>query len=105
MLLMMGVLQALEGLAAIVHGDFFASDSRYAYALDITAWGWGHLLLGLIAAAVGVGVLAGMSAAAYVAIVVAFVAAVANLLFIPYYLLSSPTTRSGRSCSWPSTSQ
>lgn len=87
MLVMMGVLQGLQGLAAIVRGDFFVVDSRYAYELDVTAWGWGHLLLGVVAVGIGVGVLAGVAVARYVAIAVAFVTAVGNFLFIPYYPL------------------
>ncbi len=87
MIIMMGVLQGLQGFAALVHGDFFASDTKYAYELNITAWGWAHLLLGVAAVAVGVGVLAGVRAARTVAIVVAFVTAIGNFLFIPYYPL------------------
>ena len=87
MIIMMGTLQGLQGLAALVHGDFFASDTRYAYELPITAWGWAHLLLGVVAVAVGAGVLAGVAAARWAAIVVAFVTALGNFLFIPYYPL------------------
>jgi hypothetical protein len=87
MLLMMGVLQGLQGLAALIHGDFFAADSRYAYHLNITAWGWAHLLLGVVAVGIGVGVLQGVAVARYAAIAVAFVTAIGNFLFIPYYPL------------------
>lgn len=87
MIIMMSTLQGLQGFAALVHGDFFASDTRYAYELPITAWGWTHLLLGIVGFAVGIGVLAGVRAARLAAIVVAFVTAIGNFLFIPYYPL------------------
>jgi hypothetical protein len=87
MLLMAGVLQVLEGIAVLVHGDFFAADYRYAYRLPTTAYGITHLLLGLAAVGIGVGVLQRLAWARYAAIAVAFVSAVANFLFIPYYPL------------------
>ena len=87
MLLLVGVLQALEGVAVLVHGDFFAADSRYAYRLPTTAYGVAHLLLGVVAAAIGLGVLQRLAWARYAAMVVTFVSAVANFLFIPYYPL------------------
>ena len=85
MLLMAGVLQALEGLAILLHGDFFAADSDYAYRLPTTLYGIVHLLLGVVAGALGLGVLQGLAWARQAAIVVAFVLAVANFLFIPHY--------------------
>lgn len=85
MLLMTGVLQSLEGLAVLVHGDFFAASTTYAYRLPTTTFGILHLLLGLLAVALGVGVLQGTAWARWGAIAVAFVSAVANFLFVPYY--------------------
>ncbi|HVN12418.1 MAG TPA: hypothetical protein VMT69_10005 [Kineosporiaceae bacterium] len=85
LLIMMGVMQALEGLAALIHGDFFSVSNEYAYRANTTAWGWGHLLVGILAVVVGFGIFAGVAVARYTGIAVAFVSAVGNFLFIPYY--------------------
>jgi hypothetical protein len=58
---------------------------NYTFDLDVTAWGWIHLLLGIVVALSGFALLAGRAWAAVVAIVLAVISAVANFFFIPYY--------------------
>jgi hypothetical protein len=84
MLLTSGMFQVLEGLAALIKGAFFVVTSDYAYRVDVTAWGWGHLVLGLVGVAVGVGVLRGSVTARYLAMGFAVVSAVVHFVFIPY---------------------
>jgi len=87
LLLMSGVLQTLEGLAVLFRGDFFAVGTDYAYRLPTTGYGIVHVLLGVLVLALGVGILQGVAWARQAAMVVVFVSAVANFLFIPYYPL------------------
>ena len=47
-MLMVGVFQVINGLVAIFNDDFFLVTQNYTFDLDITAWGWIHLLLGLL---------------------------------------------------------
>jgi uncharacterized membrane-anchored protein YitT (DUF2179 family) len=55
------------------------------FSVDYSVWGWGHVLLGAIILVSGLGVLAGNLAARLVAVVVAGLSALANLLFIAAY--------------------
>ena len=85
MLIVIGIFQALEGLAAIINDDFFVLGQNYAFDLDTSAWGWIHLLLGIVLVVVGFYLYAGAAWAGIVALVLAVLSAVTNFFFIPYY--------------------
>src|SRR3954453_23850738 len=87
MLLMIGVLQGFQGLGVLLRGDFFVVNAEYLYRLNTTTYGITQVLLAVLAILVGVGILLRLAAARYVGMAVAFVTAVANFLFIPYYPL------------------
>jgi len=52
-----GVFQALEGISAIAKDDVFVNTPNYVFNIDLTAWGWLHLLLGVVAVVVGISIL------------------------------------------------
>jgi hypothetical protein len=85
MLIMIGVFQALQGLAAIFKDSFFVVLPNYYVEVDVTTWGWIHFILGIVVVLAGFGVLAGATWARVVGITVAVLSAIANFLFIPYY--------------------
>jgi hypothetical protein len=85
MLILIGTLEALEGLAAIAKDQFFVVSSNYAYKIDVSTWGWIHLILGIVVVLAGFYVLRGSTWARVIAIAVAGVSAIANFLYIPYY--------------------
>lgn len=85
MLMLIGFFQAISGLAAIVDDEFFIVTQNYTFDLDVTAWGWIHLLLGVLLVFTGFSLLARQAWAGVVAIVLAMLSAVANFFFIPYY--------------------
>lgn len=82
---MIGSFQVLAGLVAIIDDDFHVLARGYTFELDVTTWGWIHLILGLVVAAAGFALFAQAAWAGAVAIVAAFLTAVANFLFLPYY--------------------
>jgi hypothetical protein len=85
MMLLIGVFQGIVGLAAIINDEFFITTRNYAFDLDISGWGWIHLLLGILVGGAGFALFAGRTGAAYFAIFLASLSAVANFFFIPYY--------------------
>ena len=85
MMLMVGVWQALAGLIAIFENEFYVTTRNYVFQLDATTWGWIHLVVGLIVAFAGWGLLSGQTWARVVGITVAAISATTNFLFIPYY--------------------
>jgi hypothetical protein len=85
MMIMSGVFQALQGLIAIFENEFYVATRNYTFQFDATTWGWVHLLLGLLVAFAGYGLLSGKTWARVVALTLAVLSAIANFLFIPYY--------------------
>jgi hypothetical protein len=59
-MLVLGFLDAMWGLAAVINNEVVTVGGRGGVVVwDITAWGWGHLLLGTLVAFTGLGLLAG----------------------------------------------
>lgn len=85
MMIVIGMFQALQGLVAIFEDTFYVVSPNYWLEFDVTAWGWIHLIAGIVVAAAGVSLLSGQTWARVVAIVVAGLSAFANFMFIPYY--------------------
>jgi hypothetical protein len=87
MLLIMGMFQMLEGLATLADDEFLLSVDGYVYELDLTAWGWVHLVIGAVAALTGVLLVRGASWARGVGIAFAGLSALVNFVFVPYFPL------------------
>jgi hypothetical protein len=86
MMILLGTFQAIQGFVAIFDQGFYhTTESGLVINVDYTAWGWTHLLLGLLVVACGIGVLAGNLAARIVAVILVGLSAVVNLLFIEAY--------------------
>jgi hypothetical protein len=85
MMIMVGIWQALQGLIAIFENEFYVATRNYLFQFDATTWSWIHLIVGVIVAFAGYGLLSGRTWARLVAITLAALSATANFLFIPYY--------------------
>jgi hypothetical protein len=85
MMIMIGVFQVIAGLVAIFNDDFYVVTQNYTFDLDATAYGWIHLLIGILLLLAGYGLYSGATWAAALAIVMAVLAAIENFFFIPYY--------------------
>jgi hypothetical protein len=85
MLMMIGVFQVVAGLAAIIEDDLFVVGRAYAFDLDVTAWGWVHLIIGTLLVLTGFGLFARQAWAGVTAIFLATLSAIANFFFLPYY--------------------
>ncbi|WP_199240041.1 MULTISPECIES: hypothetical protein [Kribbella] len=84
MMLMIGLFQVIAGLAAILNDEFFVAVRGYAFDLDITAWGWLHLILGLGMIVVGIGLFSRAVWAGVIAVFLVVLSAIDNFFFIPY---------------------
>jgi hypothetical protein len=85
MMIIVGVFQAIQGLVGIFENEFYVATRNYLFQFDATTWGWTHLLIGLLMAFAGWGLLSGRTWARTVAIILAVLSAITNFLFIPYY--------------------
>jgi hypothetical protein len=84
-MVLVGIFEAIAGLAAIFDDDFYVVTQNYAFDLDVTAYGWLHLIVGVLVAWAGYSLFSRKPWAGVVAIVLAVVSAVTNFFFIPYY--------------------
>jgi hypothetical protein len=83
LMILAGFYQAIVGLVALFDdGYYVVRPDGLVVNVDYTAWGWIHLLLGLLAFFAGFGVMTGQTWARAVGIVIAGVAAVVNFAFI-----------------------
>ena len=85
LLSMVGIFQALQGISAIVNDVLFVKLGDYVYKFDVTAWGWIHLILGLVAIGLGIALFLGQRWAHIAALVVVVLQAVVQFMWLPYY--------------------
>jgi len=78
-----GVMGAFQGIAGITKSTFFVVPADYWITVNTTAWGWTHLVVGLVLVAAGFGVMTGATWARWLGIAIVAVSAVVNFLFIP----------------------
>jgi hypothetical protein len=83
MMLILGSLDALWGLAAIVNDEIVVVGGQGALIFDITTWGWVHLILGSIVALTGLGLISGNTAARVAGIFFVAVNAIAQIVWFP----------------------
>ena len=83
------VFQMIAGLVAIVKDDLFVAGISRVWIVDVTTWGWVHLLLGVVLLTAGLSLLAGKMWGRVVGSLLAAVAMVVNFAFIPVYPLWS----------------
>ena len=57
MLMAVGCFQILQGIAAIANDELFVAGGDYLFSFDTTAWGWVHLVLGLLGVGIGIAIL------------------------------------------------
>ena len=82
-MVLLGAFHAIQGLVALFKDEYFVvGQSGLVVSVDYTAWGWAHLILGLIVAGAGCGLLAGQMWARIVGVLVAMASAVVNLAFL-----------------------
>lgn len=83
MMFILGSLNAIWGLGGILNDDVVVVGGHGALILDITAWGWVHLILGSLIALVGVGLITGNSAARVAGVFLVALNAIAQIVWFP----------------------
>jgi hypothetical protein len=83
MLFMVGSLDALWGLAAVLNDDVVVVGGHGALIADLTTWGWVHLIVGSLMALTGVGLLMGSNAARVPAIFFVTINAISQIVWFP----------------------
>jgi len=85
MMILIGGFQFFEGLAAVIKDQFYVVGPNYIYDLDVTAYGWIHMIWGVVVCATGFAVMAGRTWGRVVGIGVVIINATVQFFYIPYY--------------------
>jgi hypothetical protein len=85
MMLVTGVFQVVNGLGAIVRGAFYQVSPHYLFDLRPVAYGWIHLVLGVLMVACGFALYRVRTWAVVAGIVLATLTMIDQFLFLPYF--------------------
>ena len=88
LLLMLGGLNFIEGIAAIGNAHFFVANTHYIVG-SLNAWGWIVMCIGVVQLLVGVGVFLKNQFARWTGVIALGLNAFAQLLMMPAYPLWS----------------
>jgi hypothetical protein len=84
LLLLIGSINVIQGIAAIGNANFFTHDTHYVFA-NLNTWGWIVLILGSCQFLVGCGVFFKNQFSRWVGVVVLAANTIAQLLMMPAY--------------------
>ncbi|WP_329119815.1 DUF7144 family membrane protein [Streptomyces sp. NBC_01465] len=87
-----GIMGFLQGLVAIHNDDIYTRVGDYIYSFNLTSWGWVHLIVGVLVAGTGFGILLGQEWARFVGIGLASLNIVLQFMFLPYQPIWALTT-------------
>jgi hypothetical protein len=86
MIIISGAVNGIQGFAAVFLDDvFLAGPKGGALILDVTQWGWVHVVLGLLLIGVGLGLVRGQLWARILGVIVLMVNMVTQMMLLPAY--------------------
>ena len=90
MLMVVGAFQAIDGLVALFKDEYYVvRPNGLVLNVDFTAWGWTHLILGILLLAAGAAIFSGRVWGRTIGVIAALLSAVVNFAFIAAYPLWS----------------
>lgn len=87
LMILLGLFHFLSGVAALARDNFYNVGGNYPYQVDNDAWGWIHVIGGVLVAISGLTLFGRSRAARWIAIALAGVSLVINFFFLPYFPL------------------
>ena len=85
MLILAGSLGLIFGIIAAVNDNWVVFANRGAVSLDLSTWGWVHIIVGAIVLLAGFGVFTGNILARIIGVLVALASLILNFLWLPVY--------------------
>lgn len=85
MMALLGFFEMIAGFTALFKDSYYVVLPNSIVSVSWTTWGWVHLILGIVVLLAGFAVLAGQMWGRALGVLIAVLAAVANMLFIPAY--------------------
>jgi len=86
MMVLLGTFHIIQGLVALFQDEYFlVGQSGLTVHVDYTAWGWIHIIAGIVVLAAGFGLFTGRYWARTIGVLLALVSAVVNVGFLAAY--------------------
>jgi len=84
LLLIVGVFNLIDGIAAVARSHVFTSNAHYVFG-DLKTWGWTVLIIGALQLLAALGIMSGNQAARWLGVALLGLDALAQMMFIPAY--------------------
>ncbi|MET7621465.1 hypothetical protein [Streptomyces sp. NPDC005408] len=84
LMLCIGVLGVLQGIAAVIEDDVYGRVGNYVYRINLTGWGWIHLVIGACLVITAAGLFKAATWARVTGIFLASLSLIAEFMFLPY---------------------
>ena len=85
MMLMIGGWWIIAGLVGLINNDFYVKTRNYIFEFDTTAWGWIHLVVGIVVLLAGLALFSGAVWARTVGVIMAFLATLLGFAWLPWF--------------------
>ena len=86
MLIVVGAFQAIDGLVALFRDEvYLVRSDGLVVNVDYTAWGWVHLILGIVLVGAGAAIFSGRVWGRTVGVIAAIISAVLNFAYLASY--------------------
>lgn len=85
LMIIMGSFNAIQGLVALFQEEFYVVGPYNVLVLDLTGWGWLHLIVGTLVAATGIALSLGVTWARWVTVGLAALEMIIQIAFIGVY--------------------
>jgi hypothetical protein len=82
MMIMIGFFNVIDGLVALFKNNFYVVGPNGLLVLNLTGWGWVHLIVGVLAVLAGLALFTNAAWARVVAVILAAFNAIAQLAFL-----------------------
>ncbi|MFB8080589.1 MULTISPECIES: DUF7144 family membrane protein [unclassified Streptomyces] len=84
LMLVTGFMDVFQGIAGIAKDDVYTRVGDYVFKFNLTTWGWIHLILGIVVAIAGFGILKGAEWGRVAGIALASLNILFQFMFLPY---------------------
>lgn len=85
MLFTLGLFQVFQGLIALFDDGFSVAIGDQVLVFDLNAWGWTHVIMGILLLVAGVGVLNGTLWGRILGVVMAAISILVQITILPVY--------------------
>jgi len=85
MLVLVGLFEVVNGIAAINNDTVLVRTRNYTFGLDLTAWGWIHVIIGAVMIFAGISIFSRKAWAVIFGLAMAMLSALNNFFYLPHY--------------------